>query len=79
MRFDYSIQGWQNNGRVCANVQASAIIAEFNRLNMPVPASLIEITTNGIRYSNQDFDVLSQAMNFLWQHDNDVWARIQTV
>jgi hypothetical protein len=79
MRFDYSIQGWQNNGRVCANVQASAIVAEFKRLNLEVPVSLVEIMTDGIRYSNQDFDVLSHAMNILWQHDNDVWARIQTV
>jgi len=76
MRYEYSIQGWQNNGRVCVSVKASTIVAEFNRLGITAPDSLTDILTKGIRYSCQDFDVLSHAMNILWQIDNDVWMRL---
>ncbi|MGB8989534.1 MAG: hypothetical protein WCC37_23250, partial [Candidatus Sulfotelmatobacter sp.] len=70
MRFEYAIQGWQNNGRVCVSVTSSTILAEYARLGLSVPESLTSILTDGIRYSNQDFDVLSHAMNILWEHDH---------
>ena len=44
------------------SIKASQLVAEFERLNVQPPASLVELVATGnIRYSNQDFDVMSHA------------------
>lgn len=70
--FNYSISAHGVNGRI----HSDAIISEFQRRGIIVPPTLTEITTNGIRYSHQDFDVLSSAMHTLETKGIEVWQRL---
>jgi hypothetical protein len=60
MTSKYTI-GIRSNGK-SYSVSSTAIVSEFRRLAQPMPKDLTEILQNGIRYSNQDFDVLSSAL-----------------
>jgi hypothetical protein len=76
--YDYSISSWcrENDKLTSRRVKASQIIAEFERLKVAVPKYLTELLANGARYSYQEFDVLSGAMNELYALDKTVWTRI---
>ena len=77
----YSISAWgkDSNGKLTSHrVTSEAMITEFARIGRAVPDYLAEILRDGIRYSFQDFDVLSAAMRELYKIDSDVWARIGT-
>lgn len=70
----YHISCWVS-GR-SYGVSSDAILAEFARLELSVPASLTELLRHGSRYSFEDFDVLSSAMRELYKLDSGVWQRI---
>ena len=78
IRYDHSISAHNRTFTGYVRVKSSAIIAEFGRLGLPVPQSITDISEKGIRYSFEDFDVLSSAMCALYKIDADVWERIGT-
>ena len=75
---DYSISGWcrEAGGLVARRVRSSAIVAEFDRIGKPVPEYLTRLLDCGAKYSFEEFDVLSAAMNELYALDAGVWGRI---
>ncbi len=46
-------------------VDANAILAEYDRQGVDVPAWFTRVVTEGARYSGEDFDTLSAAMREL--------------
>lgn len=57
---NYSVSAWVSGRSV--TVTSAQILNAFKETGAAVPESLAEITAKGIRYSNEDFDVLSGAM-----------------
>ena len=59
-------------------ITADALITEFERRGLTIPASLNDLITYGSGYSNQDFDVLSSAIRTL-AGGNDILPVYQTI
>jgi hypothetical protein len=79
---NYSISGWchdENKRLIAVRVRSSAMVAEFKRLAVEVPAWLTDFLNRGCRYSNEDFDVLTGAMRELEKLQPNVWTRIGTI
>lgn len=76
---DYSISGWVVGTTLKAyRVTARNILAEIERLGLPDSADVYGIMAEGLRYSYQDFDVLSAAMCAIERAVPGAWTRIGT-
>ncbi len=85
-RYTYSISTHAPDFNGYTSVNSNEIIAEFELQGKPLPKSLINLVSTGAKYSNQDFDVLSSAMDTLNPYKpgcgatsaqyHEIWARI---
>jgi hypothetical protein len=68
-------------GISCANgprVTSDQIMKAFDHMGMATPKELAEIVIHGIRYSNQDFDVLQSCMARVYHMRQDAWQWVAT-
>ncbi len=65
VRCNYSITTHSADYQGYWSVDANAIVAEYGRQGLEVPAWFTRVVTEGARYSFEDFDTLSAAMREL--------------
>jgi hypothetical protein len=67
MTYQYGILSWATiDGRLkCVRYTSTDICGAFDAIGKPLPAYLHRLITEGVHYSNEDFDTLSAALHEL--------------
>ena len=60
------------------HLTADQVMAAYDDIGLEIPSRLAEIVVGGIRYSNEDFDVLSGAMDLLKHYRKDAVSWVAT-